>query len=455
MRHLTWVLALASFAGVASAQQPDTSVRRTPDPGGLPLAPDCVRPTPLPPGVATPDSVCLTREAALAAAATRNPQIRAALEQVAQARARRVQGISIPDPQFDVEFNEATGLFGGGAATDRIVGTTIQIPFPDKFRLRGRIGRADVRSTEASLQALRQGIAAATSQVYDSLLAALRHQHDLEQAKSLADDFLKKTDARFQGGSAARLDLIRARVEVAQAENDLITNSRDIVNARAALNRLIDRPLGAPLAVSDSLVLPPPLPGLEALEAAAFESRPELAGLQREQEGAKAATALAREYWLPDVIFGISKNYADPGPGLLSTGISLPLPVFFWQHTKGEIAESHHRELELAAFYRDLRAQVGQDVRSAYAAASTAQRQAVFLRDVLLPAAREAYRIASVSYGLGGASPLEVLDTRRVLREAESQYTDALAAASMARADLQRAVGAPLERFEAGGSRGQ
>ena len=67
----------------------------------------------------------------------------------------------------------------------------------------------------------------------------------------------------------------------------------------------------------------------------------------------------------------------------------------------------------------------------------------------------EAYRIASVSYGLGGASSLEVLDARRVLRDAESQYTDALAAASMARADLQRAVGAPLERFEAGGPRGQ
>ncbi len=454
MRHLTWVLALASFAGAASAQQPD-SVRRAPDAAGPPMVPDCVRPTPLGPAVTAPDTVCLTREAALAAAAARNPQIRAVEEQVAQARARRVQGVAIPDPQFDVQFNEATGLFGGGSATDRIVGTTLQLPFPDKFRLRGKIGSADVRSTETLLLALRQGIAALTSQVYDSLLAALRHQHDLEQAKALAEDFLKKTDARFEGGSAARLDVIRARVDVAQAQNDLIANARDIVNARASLNRLIDRPLGAPLAVSDSLVLPPPLADLDRLEAAAFEARPELAGIVRQQEGAKATTTLAKEYWLPDFIFGLSKNYASPGPGLFSTGISLPLPVFFWQHSKGEIAESHHRELELAASYRDVRAQVGQDVRSAYAAAETGLRQAVFIRDVLLPAAREAYRIASVSYGLGGASALEVLDARRSLRDAESQYTDALAAASMARSDLQRAVGAPLERFEAGGPRGQ
>jgi len=148
----------------------------------------------------------------------------------------------------------------------------------------------------------------------------------------------------------------------------------------------------------------------------------------------------------------VSHNYADPGPGVLSTGIALPFPLFFWQHSKGEIAESRHRELELSATYRDTRAQVGQDLRVAYAAAATALRQALYLRDQLLPAAREAYRIAVVSYGLGGSSALEVLDARRALRDAESQYTDALAAASMTRADLERAAAKPLESIGAGGS---
>jgi cobalt-zinc-cadmium efflux system outer membrane protein len=110
---------------------------------------------------------------------------------------------------------------------------------------------------------------------------------------------------------------------------------------------------------------------------------------------------------------------------------------------KGEIAENVHRERELSATQRDLQAQVAQDVRAAYASASTALRQAVYLRDELLPAAREAYRVATVSYSLGGSSALDVLDAQRSLIDAQSQYADALAAANSSRADLALAVGRP------------
>jgi cobalt-zinc-cadmium efflux system outer membrane protein len=456
MRRLVWVGALAYFAGVASAQQPDTSLRRQgirapADSGVLVVPPDCVRKGGAPPDAASKDSLCLSRAETIAAALVRNPQIQAVQEQVAQARARKVTGTAIPDPSLGFDVNEGTGVLGG-RATDKILGASLTIPFPDKFRLNGRIGRADVQSNEALLALSRLSLAAETSQTYDSLLAALRHRGNQEEARRQAEEFLRRTEARFAGGTAARLDVIRAQVDVAQSENDLIASERDVDNARAALNRLLDRPLGAPIAASDTLAVPPPLPPLEQLEAAALASRPELVSLQRQQEGAHATTALAREYWLPDFTFGLSHNYADPGPGNLTTGVSLPFPLFFWQHSKGEIAESRHRELELSATYRDARAEVGQDLRVAYGAAATALRQAIYLRDQLLPAAREAYRIATVSYGLGGSSALEVLDARRALRDAESQYTDALAAASMTRADLERAAAQPLERIGTGGS---
>ena len=50
-------------------------------------------------------------------------------------------------------------------------------------------------------------------------------------------------------------------------------------------------------------------------------------------------------------------------------------PSFYWQHSRGDIALAQHFERELDATYRDTRAQVTQDVRSAYANASTAMRQ--------------------------------------------------------------------------------
>ena len=448
---------LAMAPMVVLAQQ-DTSLRRSSavrpaaDSAGVRVPPDCVRGAAAAGAVSVPESLCLTRREAIDSALRRNPQLRAVEEQVAQARARRVQGTAIPDPAFSLDFNAATGLFRG-PATDKIASALLTIPFPDKFRLRNRIGRADVQFTETNLTFLKQNIAVQTSQTYDSLLTALRHQRNLEEAKALADDFLKKTEARYQAGSVARLDVVRARVDVAGAENDRIASERDVLNARGSLNRLIDRPLGAPIAASDSLGVPPALPPLEVLESAALAGRPELEGIARQREGARATTALAREYWLPDFTVGLTHNYEGPGPGNLFSGVSFPIPIFFWQHSKGEIAEARHREFELEASHHDLRAMIGQDVRAAYSAAATALRQAIFLRDALLPAAREAYRIASVSYGLGGSSALDVLDARRALRDAENQYTNALASANMSRADLERAAARSLMSFETGGLR--
>jgi outer membrane protein TolC len=231
---------------------------------------------------------------------------------------------------------------------------------------------------------------------------------------------------------------------VAQAENDLIANERDIAAAQASLNRTLGRQVTSPIAPSDSLDIPPPLPDSATIEQTALINRPEIESLRQQQLGARATTSLAKEFWYPDISFGVSRDYLQPGPALFTTGISLPLPAFYWQHARGDIAQASHFEKELDATYRDTRAQVVQDVRTAYANASTSMRQATFLRDQLVPAAREAYRVASTSYSLGGSSALEVLTARSALLQALSQLADALAAANTARADLDRALGLPV-----------
>jgi outer membrane protein TolC len=289
-----------------------------------------------------------------------------------------------------------------------------------------------------------QTVALQASATYDSLLVALEHRTILREARDLSADFLKRTQARYEGGSAPRLDVIQAQVGVAQAENDLIANERDIANAQASLNRTLGRVIGAAVAPTDSLGMPAPLPDSASIDQIALANRPELSILRNQQEGAHASTGLIKEFWLPDITFAVTRDYFTPGGPQFTTGISLPLPAFYWQHSRGDIAQAQHFERELDATYRDTRAQVTQDVRSAYANASTAMRQVVFLRDVLVPAARESYRVSSTSYSLGGSSALEVLTARSALLQAESQLADALAAANTARADLDRALGLAL-----------
>jgi cobalt-zinc-cadmium efflux system outer membrane protein len=397
-----------------------------------------------------PAALILTRRAAIDSALAQNPQLRVAREQVAQTRAQGVQSSAFPDPSVTGDLTGQSSLTRQRSNTGSDIGVGLALPFPTKFLLRRRVSAADIDAAEFSYQQLRQQIASLTAQAYDALIVSLRHRADLLEGDSLAASFEEKTQVRFAAGSVPRLDVLKAQVDRAQARNDLLANQRDVANARAALNRLLGRPLGFGIEAGDTLGLPPDLPDLDSLIALALQRRPELLGLARDRAGARAATALAQQYWLPDVDLSVEKNISQGAPATYTTGIGFSVPLFFWNHQRGEVAESKHHERELTAAYSDLVAEVDQDVRTTFAAAATALQQAIYLRDQLLPEARRAYEIALTSYGLGGSSALDVLDARRTLLDAESQYAETLGAANDARADLERAIGAPLETDSAG-----
>lgn len=435
---------LAAAAAPLGAQQP---LARPPATGGRA---DTARAAP--PSILADSGtpLVLTRQQAIDSALVHNPTLIAQREEIAQARARVTEAVAIPDPSLGAGIVGQSGLLHPNSANEHDYSLGLTVPFPDRIRLRGKVAGADVHSAEFDYQQLRQQIASQTSQTYDSLLVSLRHLDDFHQAKQFADDFLTRTQARFEGGTSPRLDVIKAKVDVAQAQNDIIAGERDVVNARAALNRLMGRLLGAAVAPADSLAVPPSLPDLTALVARALTLRPELQSLDAQRAGASAATTLAKEFWLPDITLGLVRANVVGTTPTYETDIGIGFPIFFWQHTGGEVAESQHHERELNATRRDLAAQVEQDVRVAYSGAATALRQAVYLRDELLPEAQRAYQIADTSYALGGSSALDVLDAKRTLLDAQTQYTDALGAVNDAVAQLELAVGEPLATASSG-----
>ncbi|MBV9188351.1 MAG: TolC family protein [Acidobacteria bacterium] len=398
----------------------------------------------------TPEPLRLSRQQAIDEALVRNPALAAARAQVEEARANVVTAAAFADPTFAADIAGQSHILNPASRSGSDQGFGVTLPFPGKRGLRRDVATADLRAAEFNLAQLRQQVASQAAQAYDAILVALRHREDLEQSKELAADFVKKTQARFLGGTVPRVDVIKAETDLAQAENDRFASDRAITTARAALNRILGRAGGAPLELTTTLEVPAPIAVIESLEKLADSSRPEIATLLAQQQGAISATKLAREFWMPDVNLSVTRNAAEGTPTTFTSGIAFGIPIFFWQHQRGEVAAARHREEELAANLADIRAQVSLDVQTAYTNASTSLRQAVFIRDHLLPQAREVFRVASVSYGLGGSSALDLLDAKRTLLAAESQYVDALGAANDALAALELAVGAPLPPPPAG-----
>ncbi len=170
----------------------------------------------------TGPTLVLTRQQAVDSALAHNPTLVAAREQTEQARARVTEAVAIPDPSLSATIVGQSGAVNPNTANEHDYALNVTVPFPDRIRLRGKVAGADVQTARLSYMQLRQQLASQTSQTYDSLLVALRHLDDFEQAKQLSQDFLKRTEARFEGGTSPKLDVIKAKVDVAQAQNDLI-----------------------------------------------------------------------------------------------------------------------------------------------------------------------------------------------------------------------------------------
>lgn len=403
-----------------------------------------------PPNPPRPEPARLSRTEAVQEALTYNPALEAAREQVAESKAGITVARAWPDPSIVTESDQLTSFLNQGSASERDIGLQFTVPYPGRTRLNGRVARAAWQEARYTLAQLQQQTAAQTAQAYDTLLVALRHQDDLTQSEAMSRQFLERTEARFRGGTVPKLDVLKARVDDSKSKLDLITNEHAIAMARAALNRLLGRPIGGAIEPSDPLVFPAPLPDLDALKELARRRRPELQAMALQQQAARDSTALAKQYWIPDVNLTMWRSYIPGAPDSYKLDAGVSLPLFFWNHERGAIAQAKHKERELQATGTDLQAQVMLDVENAYSTAVTAWQQAEYLRDQLLPEARAAYQAASTSYAIGGSSALELMDAKGVLLSAESQYTDALGAVNTAREDLERAIGAPLPSFPSG-----
>ena len=391
----------------------------------------------------------LTRKQAIDSALAYNPTIVVAREQLQQSFARKSEATAFPDPLVGFTVQGVGHALWPQPAAQTVLIAGVDIPFPQKFAYKGTIAEGDIGMNEAAYAIQRQQIVSQTSMAYDSLLVSLKHRQDLDTTAVLANDFLKKTQARFNAGTAAKLDVVKAQVGVAQAANALIANERGVANAAAALNRLMGRVLGAPIEAADTLAILRVPEDYDRLERVAMQRRPELYAMMKQRKAADAQHTLAQQYFLPDLQLSVNWNFpygpAGGVPTNYTTGVSIDLPLLFWQHQNGEVAEAKHLQLQLTAAEKDLIAQVDQDLRNSYSNAATSYRQAVFIRDQLLPSAQEQYRIAFTTYTLGGSSALEVIDAQSTLLDAKDQYATALGALNDALADLERAIGAPLD----------
>ena len=131
----------------------------------------------------------------------------------------------------------------------------------------------------------------------------------------------------------------------------------------------------------------------------------------------------------------------DAGRESIGGGILIPIPLWYQQggEIAGALAKKRQAEAKLLLSQNELEQSITQNLQLLEAA--TAQRKVY--EEGFLKQAKEAVRIAQVSFQHGEASLLELLDAQRVLWQTLRGFAKAQFDLSAAFVHLERSLGAP------------
>ena len=301
----------------------------------------------------------------------------------------------------------------------------------------------DVKGLQA--EATRRQIAlAATSLFYTIARAQAFVNVSLENLES-AREHWRLARARYEADAVPRVDVMRAEVEVANAEQDLISAETAVETAKTVLKTLLRIDVTREV-VLDAVPDPAPLSvDSQACLNLALERREELAAAARAIRMAEVSADLARaangfQFGLTG-IYNQSVEGGGLGGGSSSWSVTLGVSKAL---IDGGAADS---QVEQAMVQREqaetnvarLRDEISDEVWQAYLGMTEAATKLVSTAKTI-ELAEESLRIVEVQYEAGLATPVNVTDARAALTAARTNHVNAIYAYQIAEAELLSAV---------------
>jgi outer membrane protein, heavy metal efflux system len=383
-----------------------------------------------------------TLERCVEEALARNPLILSSIDQHEAALARVNQAGALPQPGLDFDFDLQPKLFDFRGSGESYYGVSQLLEFPGKRRLRRTIAVREAQEVRADSDLLKLDVALQVKEAFYGLLLATENLRLARQNLELTRDFLEKTEWKHAEGAVARVDVLRARVEDLKAANDVKTAENEVRLARAALNVILSRDRNAPLDIQEGhRPNGADLPPLEAFQNRALSQRPEILRLRLAMDRESMKKTQGYMEYLPDFEIGLSRHRITGEKTTWDFTLSLPIPLFFWQPRRGEVAEAEAlvRSLQKEMGYTEMI--VGLEVEEAYSRAATAVDQIRLFEEDILAEAEEAYHMFLFSYQEGEIGGMELIDARRTLIDVRQSYAEALHNYGLTLSLLERAAG--------------
>jgi len=282
---------------------------------------------------------------------------------------------------------------------------------------------------------------------YDTLLA--QHLYEVNRAAvGSAKAHLRDVQIKRRQGVATDFDVLRAQVDVSLFEADMIQQRNRVHLAKTRLLQALGVSQDSEVSLSDELTYRPMKPVLDEAVRLAYQNRPDLyqAGLSVELQ--REALSIARSQYWPKVDAWFRQQWAKPEPhtsrvewgDAWSGGISVNWHLFDGLGREGRVIQQKARLRQSEVQLVDAEERVLLEIRQAILSLRDAE-EFVQSQRMNLERAKEALRLAEVQYQQGITSAVTVTEARAALTRAQGLYYQAVYGHTVARLDLQRAMG--------------
>jgi outer membrane protein TolC len=304
----------------------------------------------------------------------------------------------------------------------------------------GAGARAAAEVAEAARRELRLGV----SQAYYGAAAAQQAVAIQERQLEVARAHERDAAVQVEAGVQPRIALLRARIETARGEQDLVRARNGFLVAQSALAALLGRRDEADLELS-----PPPPPALpdavSGLEDEALRRRPEMRAAAAGIEAARARRRSANAQYLPTLgAFGQARWSSPAGitgkEESWAAGLSLSWSLFDGGGREAERRDASARIAEAAATLDSTAVRARDEVRRARLDLESARANRAKAEEQV-QLARENQRLVDAAFRAGHSTSLEATDANAALATAELAAVNERLGADLAALRLLRAAG--------------
>jgi len=312
-----------------------------------------------------------------------------------------------------------------------------------------RFGSAGAKATwSAALAQLEETKLTLAQQIRDGYWTLALAREQLRLANETLDEVKhvnQLTRTQQEVGAAPQIDVLRSDIDVANADQALLTAEASERTALAAFNTLLNQPPMAPVnlgvlvdtrtATGVTAAAPPTL---ESLTSRALERRPLIQAAREQIRAMSYAVKQANASRLPDVSLDYERSVQDPSQAAV-LGVHLPLLDLGVIRQTIKSAEESRRQAEFQR--RSSEEQVRQQVAQAFSDYVQAQAAAQRYAAQIVAPSETLLGKAQIGYQEGATGILPVLDAESTLRNARNGYVSALLALFKAQDELQAATG--------------